>query len=128
MLYLRVRVQSLETGLFLTGQGEWIDAAQRERRPLKMGAVEAIKLCLRLGLKNVKFTARTAKGAELTEYPFGRVPRNDELQQENRRLVAKNREMMERAEELLAEVDDALAVRKELKKQFPFKRKPIAEE
>ena len=123
MLCLKVRVQSMETGLFLTKEGEWIGAHEGKRKPLKMRAVEGIKLCLRLGLKNVKFTARTTKGRELIEYPFGGVPMSDELRQENRRLLAKNREIIERRKRLLAEVDDALAVQKELKKQFPFKCK-----
>ncbi len=70
MLRLEVRVQSLDTGLFLTRGGEWVGPARTKQEVLSMPTVEAIKLCLRLGIENVKFTARTAIGKLLTEYPF----------------------------------------------------------
>jgi hypothetical protein len=70
MLRLEVRVQSLDTGLFLTRGGEWVKPAQTKQEVLSMPTVQAIKLCLRLGIKNAKFTARSATGKLLTEYPF----------------------------------------------------------
>jgi hypothetical protein len=74
MLDLRVRVQSLETGLFLTRDGAWVGAETKEEL-LKMRTIEGLKLCVRLGLRNVRFSAKDSQtGTEMCEYPFGGEP------------------------------------------------------
>ena len=75
MLRSNVRIQSITTGLLLTRKGEWTNGGGRHDYTLEMGAVEAIKLCLRLKIENVRFTAKDSEtGAELCAYPFAGNP------------------------------------------------------
>lgn len=69
---LKIRIQSIETGLFLTRTGKWAGA---RRAVLCTEPVEAVRICVRLGVKKVRFTVRNGKvGPESYVYPFGGDP------------------------------------------------------
>ena len=59
-----------------------------------MDPVEAIRLCLRLGIKHVKFTSRNPEtGLEAAVYPFGGDPLVRAYRKELRRTVREQRRM-----------------------------------
>jgi hypothetical protein len=89
---LKVVIQSLETKLFLTRAGHWCTRGCGEM--LLMDPVEAIGLCLRLGVRHVKFTSRSPEtGIEVAVYPFGGDPTVRAYRKQLRKTLSEQRRM-----------------------------------
>jgi hypothetical protein len=89
---LKVVVQSMETKLLLTREGAWCKQRAVADEMLLMDPVEAIRLCLRLGIRNVKLTATNPRtGAQASVYPLGGDPEVKAQRKQVRKAVAEER-------------------------------------
>ena len=91
---LVIRIQSVDTGLFLTRKGQWAQGYEAlEKDSFCTDPVEGIRLCLRLGVKNVRFTAwNLRRGTAISLYPFGGDPSHKaELKQLRKNLAEQRR-------------------------------------
>lgn len=89
----KIRIQSAETGMYLSQTGVWTRTeGVRSDEMLSMNPVEGLRLCLRLGLRNVRFIATCAARDEAVAlYPFGGDPSVKACQRQLRKKLAEDR-------------------------------------
>jgi hypothetical protein len=87
--WLKIRIQSVETGLFLTRAGTWTTGkgAALCHEPMK-----AIELCVRLGVKKVRFNVWHDQASQQAYvYPFGGDPAARSYRRQLRKTLAEQR-------------------------------------
>ena len=118
-----IRVQSLETKLFLTRVGTWTtgsgDAA------VFMAPVEAIAFCIRCHMRKVRLAGRNSAGSDVYLYPFGGDPVVKAELKKFRKSLRESRRLRFERRVIRARLSALVAEGKEKRKQFPFKRKHL---
>ena len=98
---MKIRIQSIETKLFLTRNGEWRRGSGDAG--VFVDVVEAITICLRRGIKNVRFTATNEQsGKESYAYPIGGDPVAHAQRKQLRRCIREQRRVKQEHRELVA--------------------------
>jgi len=78
--------------MFLTREGQWSRDFPIFHEMLQMDPVEGISICLRHGIRNVKFTTRNAEtGTQVSLYPFGGDPTVKAFRKQLRKALAQQR-------------------------------------
>lgn len=102
--WVKIRIQSVETGLFLTRAGTWTTGkgAALCREPVK-----AIELCVRLGVKKVRFNVcHDGASEQAYVYPFGGDPAAKSHRRLLRKTLAEQRRARASFRQLQARVRD----------------------
>ena len=123
---MKVIVQQIGRNLFLRGRGEWTESRAQARRFAT--ALDAISMCIRYQMKEVRLIGQDADGRDVHLYPFGGDPAVRLQLKQLRRSIRESQRIKSERRVIRARIDILMAEGKEKKKQFPFKREAIGEE
>ena len=122
---MKVIVQRLTGRLFLQDTGVW--TASRPEAKQFGTALEAISFCIRGRSRDVRLLGQDQEGRDVYLYPFGGDPAVRLERKRLRKSIRESRRLNTERRIVRARIDILLAEAKEKKKQFPFKRKLVAE-
>jgi hypothetical protein len=121
---MKVVVQQMHTDVFLNARGQW-SAARPEAAEFK-NPLDAIAFCIRFKARDVRLVTYGNTGEDVYLYPFGGDPLQKAELKKLRKVTRESRRLKAERRIIEARIDGLLAQSKEVRKQFPFARKPIS--
>jgi hypothetical protein len=110
--------------MYLRRNEQWT-AIRSEAEEFKT-VVEAIMVCIHCRARDVRLVGQNEAGVEVYLYPFGGDPVVRRELKQMRRNIRDARRLRAERRVVRARIDSLMAVRKEMKKQFPFEQKRVA--